>query len=394
MMNSSYAPNSLEGEKHVVMSDMLSRQEQIEVELKAAKEQLEIILTNIADGIVVQDATGKIIYANHAAALMTGYDSVEAWLAAPPLAYLEKFEIFDEQGNPFPLTNLPGRRAIQGEAHPRETVRYVNKQTGEVAWNILKSTAIFDQAQKPYLVITVMQDITQLKELEQRKDMFIGMASHELKTPVTSLLGFTQVLQKRFQQRDDEQSLQFLSIMDGQLKKLTKLINDLLDISKMQTGQLTYNEEAFDLNELVRETVRNLQAATRSHQLLLEGEVQAQVLGDKDRLGQVLINLVTNAIKYSPQADKVIVSISIDAGEAIVRVQDLGIGIAEAHRQRIFERFYQVGDPLERTFPGLGIGLYISSEIIKRHRGKIWVDSKRGNGSTFSFTIPVNDLNG
>ena len=126
------------------MSDMLSRQEQIEEELRAAKEQLEIILTNIADGIVVQDANGKIIYANHAAALLTGYDSVEAWLAAPPLAYLEKFDIFDEQGNPFPLKNLPGRRAIQGEAEPRETVRYVNKQTGEAAWNILKSTAIFD----------------------------------------------------------------------------------------------------------------------------------------------------------------------------------------------------------------------------------------------------------
>src|SRR6266566_2268700 len=125
-----------------------------------------------------------------------GYDSVKVLLRypAPGFKFLE--------GNPFPLKNLPGRRAIQGEAEPRETVRYVNKQTGEAAWNILKSTAIFDHEHKPYLVITVMQDITQLKELEQRKDMFISMASHELKTPVTSLLGFTQVLQKRFQQRD------------------------------------------------------------------------------------------------------------------------------------------------------------------------------------------------
>ena len=376
------------------MSDMLSRQEQIEEELRAAKEQLEIILTNIADGIVVQDAAGKIIYANHAAALMTGYDSVEAWLAAPLLAYLERFDIFDEQGHPFPLNKLPGRRAIQGEAHPRETVRYVNKQTGEAAWNILKSTAIFDHEQKPYLVITVMQDITQLKELEQRKDMFISMASHELKTPVTSLMGFTQVLQKRFQQRDDEQSLRFLSIMDGQLKKLAHLINDLLDISKMQTSQLTYNEECFDFDELVRETVQNLQAARQSHQLLIEGAAEARVFGDRDRLGQVLINLVTNAIKYSPQADKVIIYVSKDAGQAVVRVQDFGIGIAEAHRQRIFERFYQVGDPMERTFPGLGIGLYIASEIIKRHGGKIWVESRKGEGSTFSFTIPFHDLDG
>ena len=387
-------PISQEEEYRVVMSDMFSQQkqqEQIEEELRAAKEQLEIILTNIADGIVVQDATGKIVYANLAAAHMLGYDSVKAWLAAPPLAYLERFDFFDEQGNPFPLNNLPGRRAIQGEAHPQETIRSVDKQTGIAAWNILKSTAIFDHERKPYLVITVLQDITQLKEMEQRKDMFISMASHELKTPVTSLIGFAQVLQKRFQQRDDEQSLRFLSIMDGQLKKLTHLINDLLDISKMQTGQLTYNEECFDLGELVRETVHNLQAATQSHKILIEGEVHVQVSGDRDRIGQVLINLLTNAIKYSPQANKVMVSISKNASQAVVRVQDFGIGIAEAHQQRIFERFYQVGDPVERTFPGLGIGLYIAGEIVKRHKGRIWVESKKGKGSIFIFTLPLHD---
>ena len=159
----------------------------------------------------------------------------------------------------------------------------------------------------------------------------------------------------------------------------------------MQTGQLTYNEECFDLGELVRETVHNLQAATQSHKILIEGEVHVQVSGDRDRIGQVLINLLTNAIKYSPQANKVMVSISKNASQAVVRVQDFGIGIAEAHQQRIFERFYQVGDPVERTFPGLGIGLYIAGEIVKRHKGRIWVESKKGKGSIFIFTLPLHD---
>jgi two-component system phosphate regulon sensor histidine kinase PhoR len=358
-------------------------------ELQQSKSQLEVILKNIADGITVQDASGNIIYANQAAAIASGYTSAEELVNAPPLEYLEKYELTDESGRPFPPANLPGRRAIQGEENPQVTIRSLNRQTQEVIWSMVRSTAIYDGNHRPYLVISAMHDITQFKELEQRKDAFISMASHELKTPVTSIKGFTQLLQNHFKKRGDEDSQRFLARMDGQLNKLTQLISDLLEISKMQAGKLALRGEWFDLGALIQETVENIQGANHTHSLLHEGDTHIQIFGDKDRLGQVLINLLTNAIKYSPQSDKVIIKVSTDQDNVLVSIQDFGIGIAENQQERVFERFYQVGDPQEHFYPGLGIGLYISNEIIKRHQGCIEVESVRGHGSIFSFRLPL-----
>jgi PAS domain S-box-containing protein len=228
-----------------------------------------------------------------------------------------------------------------------------------------------------------------LRESEARKDEFISMASHELKTPLTSLKGFTNLLQRRLTKQGDKQALHFLTRMEEQLDKLTKLVSDLLDVTKMQTGKLEFREERIFLNELVRETLENLQGITETHLLQLEEVTDVQVLGDKDRLGQVLINLLTNAIKYSPEADTVIVRVSADEHNAIVSVQDFGIGIAETHQEKIFERFYQVNDDTEKTFPGLGIGLYISYQIVKGHLGRLWVESAKGAGATFYLSLPL-----
>ena len=232
-------------------------------------------------------------------------------------------------------------------------------------------------------------DISASKELDKRKDEFISMASHELKTPVTSLKGFLGLLQRRLTLQRDEKALHYLARMDAQVNRLTKLINDLLDLSKMQTGQLAYREERFDLDELVQEIVETVQETTQTHHLLLEGQTQAEVSGDRDRIGQVLINLLNNAIKYSPQGDRVLVRVAISQNKALMSVQDFGIGIAKEHQHKIFERFYQVTDAEEKTYPGLGIGLYISYEIVKRHGGQMWVESKKGEGASFYFTLPL-----
>jgi signal transduction histidine kinase len=177
--------------------------------------------------------------------------------------------------------------------------------------------------------------------------------------------------------------------METQLDRLTKLISEMLDISKMQTGQLEYHMEAFDLGALAQEIVENVQGTSQTHQLILPNTPQVRVFGDRDRIGQVLINLLTNAIKYSPGADQVLIQISTDETNVLVSVQDFGIGIDEAYYEKIFERFYQVNEPIEKTYPGLGIGLYISHEIIKRHQGRLWVQSQKGQGSTFTFCLPL-----
>ena len=232
-------------------------------------------------------------------------------------------------------------------------------------------------------------DISERKELDKRKDEFISMASHELKTPITSLKGFLGLLQRRMSIQGDEKALHYLARMDSQVNKLNKLISDLLDLSKMQTGQLVYREERFDLDALVQEIVENAQGTTQTHHLLLEGQTQAEVFGDRDRIGQVLINLLNNAIKYSPRADTVLVRVAKDQNKALVSIQDFGIGIAKEHQDKIFERFYQVTDPEEKPYAGLGIGLYISREIVKRHSGQMWVESKKGKGTTFHVTLPL-----
>jgi signal transduction histidine kinase len=206
---------------------------------------------------------------------------------------------------------------------------------------------------------------------------------------VTSLKGFLALLQRLLASQDNAKVLYYLARMDAQIDKLTKLINDLLDVSRMQSGQLVYREERVAVDALVQDVVESVQETTQTHHLQLEGQTQAHVFGDRDRLGQVLINLLNNAIKYSPDADTVVVRLATDANQILVSVQDFGRGIAREHHHKIFERFYQVTDPEEKTFPGLGIGLSICCEIVKRHGGHLWVESEKGAGATFHLSLPL-----
>ncbi|MFL5626146.1 MAG: ATP-binding protein, partial [Ktedonobacteraceae bacterium] len=361
-------------------------------QVQQSRDQLDVILRGIADGITVQDVNGRVVYANEVAAHMSGFPSAEAMLNIPPDAWMQamsRFVLKDEAGHPLTSEQLPGRRALQGEKNVQTILQYYDTVTGQTRWSLVKAEPLFNEQGNVQIAVNVFVDLSERKELELRKDEFISMASHELKTPVTSLKGFTQVLYRRLKKRGDEEALSFLARMDGQLDKLTKLINNLLDLSKIQTGKLTAQEEAFDLADVVRNIVETLQATTQTHQLVLAEAMHAEVFGDKDRIEQVLINLLTNALKYSPRATCVNIRVSTDHEQAVVSVQDFGIGIAEAHQQKIFERFYQVTDPMERTFPGLGIGLFISNEIIKQHHGRMWVVSSKGEGATFYFTLPL-----
>ncbi len=367
----------------------IAERKQLEAQLERSKEQLEAMLKTIADGILLQDATGKILYANQAVATLSGYQSVDELLQAPALTYQEQFEVTDEHGEPFPIANFPGRRVLAGEAQATVTVRAHKKGSEEVRWLMITSTAVVDRDSRPWAVMSVVHDITQFKELEQRKDEFIGMASHELKTPLTSLKGFLHLLQRHLSKQSDEQGLAYIAITDRQVNRLTQLVADLLDISRIQTGKLGYHEEGFDVDDLVKEIVGMMQEITPGRHLLLEGQTQAQVYGDRERIGQVLINLLTNAVRYSPQTEKVLVRVAEDQERVIVSIKDFGPGIAKEHQQKIFERFYQVNDAKYRPASGLGIGLYLSHVIIKRHNGSLWVDSEIGQGSTFHFALPL-----
>lgn len=232
-------------------------------------------------------------------------------------------------------------------------------------------------------------DITERENLAKQKDDFMGIASHELKTPVTSIKAYTQVLQSRFTKANDAQSAEMLGKMDAQLNKLTSLITDLLDVTKIEQGKLLFKKERFDFNQLLNEVTEEIQRTATKHQVLLELDRTVIVRGDRDRIGQVITNFLTNAIKYSPKRDQVVVRTRVDQDELVLSVQDFGLGLSKEDQKRVFERFYRVGESGHETYPGLGLGLYISAEIIQRHNGKIWTESEKGNGSTFYFTLPL-----
>ncbi len=232
-------------------------------------------------------------------------------------------------------------------------------------------------------------DISERKALDRRKDEFISMASHELKTPVTSLKGFAQLLKRRLKKQGMHQEEDFLARMEGQIDRLTRLVNDLLDVSKMQAGKLDYAQEVIDLDALIRELVEMVQQTNVTHTIVLQGATHHQVIGDRDRLGQVFINLLSNAIKYSPHAEQVEVSLASSVDEVCVSVRDFGIGISKEDQSKIFDRFYRVYDVHEKKVPGLGMGLYIVQEIIKQHGGEITVTSEVGQGTTFTISLPL-----
>lgn len=231
--------------------------------------------------------------------------------------------------------------------------------------------------------------VSERKVLEKRKDNFINIASHELKTPITSSKSYVQVLRKRFQKEKDTKSqsaVYLLTKTDEQLDKLTILINDLLDLSKIQSGKLVLRQKKFDIDTFVAGNIDSFQQATKTHDIKGEGKVKKKITGDEYRLGQVLTNFLTNAVKYSPKADKVIVKLTSDKKMVTVSVQDFGMGMSVEAQKKIFEPFFQI-DGVKRE--GLGLGLHIASEIVRGHGGTISVISKKAKGSTFSFSLPL-----
>ena len=227
----------------------------------------------------------------------------------------------------------------------------------------------------------------QVRENQRRKDEFIGIASHELKTPLTSIKGYIELL-KGIEEK--EPNKQFAQKASDSVNKLEKLIKDLLDVSKVQSGQLELNKQAFDLDKLLDETIASFQMVSKTHQIIRENHINhATVMADKQRIEQVLINIFSNAIKYSPGEKKIIVSGEKTDVELIIKIRDFGIGVAEEEQENIFERFYRSKDS-SIHISGFGLGLYICKDIIQRHDGKMWVEHEK-KGSSFYFSLPLID---
>ena len=248
-------------------------------------------------------------------------------------------------------------------------------------------------------VSAAIRDITERKahlaqrEQMKKKDMFLGIASHELKTPLTSVSGYIELINEHISRHPDQTLEVYATRLAKNVKKLESLINDLLDVSRIQDGKLQFRMGKHNIAELIRNTAESLQLSTKKHQLIIQQNEAMEAVFDYQRVEQVLTNLLTNAIKYSPEGGIVLISSRKEENDVIISIKDEGIGIPSEKVDKIFERFYRLNEDSYR-YQGLGIGLYISKEIIERHNGRIWVQSngKEGEGATFHFSLPIDGL--
>lgn len=295
---------------------------------------------------------------------------------------------------------FPRWRKTLEDKTPIEVEYRLRSTDGTYHWFLTRAAPFFDAVNNVNSYIGTCTNIDAAKRIQeelqqgkQRREEFIKMASHELKTPITTIKGYIQLVLRTVK---DEEKISPLLVksslltMEKQVNRLTRLMAELLDLSRIETGRLDLNKESFSLNALVIEIVEDILYTNTRYAVNISHDFECSVFADKDRIGQVISNLITNAIKYSPIADKIEVRI-FQAGKngVAVSVEDHGIGIDKKEQEKIFERFYRAEGPSEQTYPGFGVGLFLAAEIIQRHNGSIAVESEKGKGSTFTFILPV-----
>jgi len=355
----------------------IDEQKRTEEALRQSQTRINSLMNSSLIGIFVSEED-RIVEANETYLRMTGYTQEDlragsiSWLRMTPPEYAAQTQ-----------------QARQELAVSHHVTRYEKEYLCKDGSRLPVVVGAVALRLDPLQVIGFVLDNSARKELEQRKDAFIGMASHELRTPLTALKLQTALLRRQLAKQGILDSAPALSRMETQLTTTTRLVEEVLDVSKIQEGRLEYLQETVDLDALLREIADTMQQTHPSHTILVHGAVQASLLGDRDRLGQVFTNLLENAIKYSPDAQTVEMALSASEDAVTIRVRDHGLGIPQEQRDKIFERFYRAAGPRQSVIGGLGMGLYIVAEIVKHHGGTITVESAVGKGSTFTVIIPL-----
>jgi signal transduction histidine kinase len=218
---------------------------------------------------------------------------------------------------------------------------------------------------------------------------FVNAVSHDLKNPLASIKAYAQITKKKLSKTDDKEVVQFIEKIETQADRAIQLITELLDTSKISEGKIVVDRELFRLDKLIKETVEDLQITVKTHSIVEENIIEKNIKADKERIRRVLLNLLTNAVKYSPDADKVIVRMSVDKKNVIVSVQDFGVGIPVSKQKPLFDPYFRVKEGKKTEATGYGLGLPIVKRIVEAHDGKVWLESKKGKGSTFFFSLEI-----
>lgn len=352
--------------------------------LEAENSRFQAVMKYIPVGIIIADApNAKIRLVSEYWQKVLGRPA-KTLENLPAGKHAKRVKIFRKDGLPPGPEEIPIVRTVKGEKIVDEEWM-LEEVDGKRITILANGGPIKNKKRKIIGGVIAWRDITKHKEIDERKDEFFSVASHEMKTPLTNLKIFSQVLRKQLEVIKETPSGLLLR-MESQIDKLTKIINDFLDISKIQAGKLELAKKAIDINRLVRETAENFQDKTEKHKIIVWGRTGKKPRGDESRIEEVINNLLDNAVKYSPNANKVIVKISPGKDNVKVSVQDFGVGIPKEKQEHLFEKFYR-GEKEDAA--SLGMGLYICSQIIDLHGGMIGMSSTPGKGSTFWFTLPI-----
>ncbi len=370
------------------------------------RQRLELIIRSMTEGLLITDEYGAIVSMNQSAQHLLS-------------------QIVEDLPSNIPLQQLAHAQNVQwlhtlatnvDEALHGNTIISKEIVAGDSSEQVPLTLGIsvaplddgFSGVTHPTGVVIVLNDITASKQVERLKDEFVSVVSHELRTPLTNIKGYTQHLVRRLERRirkiqetqqahdipaldlPESVDLRSVLIVQSQTERLERLVNDLLDRSRVQWGQLTLEYEDFYLADILTECIRSVQASAEQHTLYLDIQVlDTHIVADKNRICQVIGNLLDNAVKYSPQGGQVTVRLQEQENTYLISVIDQGIGVNPEHYEHIFERFYRVSNATTRQYSGVGLGLYVAKAIVTKHGGNIWLSENKGIGGTiFYVTLP------
>ncbi len=359
-----------------------------EEEKEKVLNEYKTVLEQLPAGVIIADSkTGKFILVNKQVKKILRLKSVNA----DSYEDYKKYKRYFPDGHEYTPEEWPLTRAMRsGKTISNEEIK-VKRGDGTFGIILVSGAPIKNKAGKIVAGVSSFLDITDKKDLETRKDEFISMASHELKTPVTGLNLFSEILNREVKKGNYEITEHLVQKIKLQTRKLTEIVNDLLDMARIETGKMRFRNDKFDIFELLQDITDDMQYTTTKHKIIYSSKGSLTIKADKYRIYQVITNLLTNAVKYSPPKSSIYVKAEKKRDYIRISVKDEGIGIEKDQQEKIFDKLYQVGNSKEKTFPGLGMGLYISKEIVVRHGGRMWVESEVNKGSTFFFTLPINN---
>lgn len=366
------------------------------IEVERQKNRLEAVFKNVEEGVVVMDKQRHIIQANDACEIMSGL--LEREMVGK--RYFEVFGCHDKNGNYYPDFDATSKVLATKESIPYDEHLHNNVGTQE-RWVGVSYTPILDETGEVEQIVGVIRDITKIKELERAKSDFVSVASHELRTPLTVINGYLSLLLGGdlgdLEQPESRKSyIAAINKVYNETKRLTRLVEELLNVSRIEEGRLKLTLRKTPIVDIVNEVVSEFRTLTSRRGVSLEVDQQnipngkgPYVVGDKHKLKEVMVNLIDNAVKFTDPGGKITIKCVQEKGKISVQVIDTGSGIAPNMLPFIFEKFQQVSSPYIKENKGTGLGLFIVKSIVEMHKGNVFVESKLGKGSRFTFELPT-----